>query len=192
MNPVAIGMLPVYSLAPLEYRYALDAAMSIIGNKEEIIVRCGDPHLLTEVRNRIPVWQESGAAEAGLWVEPRIDGWQVDLETLGECDSLVLVASRPMARLIPKGWELRSLGMRPAGIEKLVRALDRADFVIDSHYGVHTIASIGLNSLSRFVDIYGRPDLADRLGFAARLRYCTSGPSRTFSTVALILARRRP
>lgn len=191
MNPTTIGTLPVYALAPLEYRYALDAAMSVMGNKDEILVRCGDSALLGEVRNRIPVWGESRPAEAGLWVEPQVDGWGEDLKALAECDSLVLVASRPLARLIPEGWKAGGLGMRSGGTGKLVRALQDAGFGVESHYGIHTLTSIGLNTLSRFADIFDRPDLADRLGFAARLHYCTPGPHRSLSTVALIHARRR-
>jgi hypothetical protein len=191
MTHAAIGTLPVYSLAPLEYRYALDAAMSVIGNNDEILVRCAEPALLGELRNRIPVWQESGAADAGLWVEPQLDAWREDLKSLAECDSLVLVVSRPLARLIPEGWKAGSLGMRPGGVGRLIRALQNAGFVVDSQYGIHTLASIGLNFLSRFANVFGRPDLADRLGFSARLHYCTDGSLRSASTVALILAHRQ-
>jgi hypothetical protein len=154
-------------------------------------VRCAEPALLGELRNRIPVWQETGSAQTGLWVEPQIDGWKEDIGTLGNCESVVLVASRPMARLIPEGWKAASLGMRPGGTAKLIRSLHNSGFVVDSRYGVHTLASIGLNFLSRFANVFGRPDLADRLGFSARLHYCTDGSLRSASTVALILAHRQ-
>ena len=191
-----IGTLPATELAPLDYRYALDAAMATLGSDAVPLVVCNAPELVDEIRQRLPYLSESGRASAALWVEPLAGIWPTELrgfaEALGAGAPLVVVASRPLARLLPErhGWTGRALGLRPGGIGRLTRGLRRCGFALDASYGVHSAPAIGLNLLSRQLDRWGHPDLGDRLHFAARLRYCTSGPLAMLSTVALLIARK--
>jgi hypothetical protein len=131
-----------------------------------------------------------------LWVEPRADDWQTELATLAGTlrlgAPLMVIASRPLARLLPerRAWGGQPLGMRPGGIGRLRRALTGVGLALEASYGIHSAAAIGLNILSRPAGRLGRPDLADQLHFAARLRYCTAGPLAALSTVALLIARK--
>jgi hypothetical protein len=77
-----IGTYPVSALAPLEYRYALDAAMPIIAGNSSIVVRCHIPELVGEVRQRIPNWSEGQSASACLWVEPMSDNRMNELKRI--------------------------------------------------------------------------------------------------------------
>jgi len=191
-----IGTLPMIARAPLDYRYAFDAAMSVLAGKSAPLVLCNVRELMGEIRQRIPVWAESRSAPAALWVEPLADTWRDELESftnaLPEGAPLAIVASRTLAYLLPErhSWEGRPLGFQPGGIGQLERTLGSAGFTIEASYGIHSVLAIGLNILSRLMDRGGRPDIGDRLHFAARLRYCTTGPLARCSTVSLFFARK--
>ncbi|HEX9440301.1 MAG TPA: hypothetical protein VF909_11495 [Roseiflexaceae bacterium] len=191
-----IGTHPMANLAPLDYRYALDAAMPLLAGKTPPILRCNLPELEREVRQRIPDWAGASVARAGLWIEPLADTWQAELQALASAlpasAPLVVVASRPLARLLPerRSWGGQPLGFRPGGISRLRRGLRGAGLVLEASYGIHSAVAIGLNALSWQLAHLGRPDLADRIHFAARLRYCAEGPLAVLSTVALLIARK--
>ena len=191
-----IGTHPVADLAPLEYRYALNAAMSILAGEIAPVVLCHIPELECEVRQRLSYHGEWKLASAGLWVEPLVGTWTAELEyithVLDGNARLVILASRPLATLLSerKSWVGKPLGTQPGGLSKLYRALAGSGFSLEKSYGIHSILAITLNLMSRTAARCGRPELGDRLQFAARLRYCTSGPLATLSTLALLFARR--
>lgn len=191
-----IGSYPIVADAPLEYRYALDAAMSVLAGKKSPLVICNVPQLANEVLQRVPDWGQERMTDAAIWVEPLVKSWRNDLRILGEAipqnGRLAVVASRPLAKTLPERrlWESRPLGATPGGLWRLRRQFGRIGVSLDATYGVHTMLAIGLSLLSRQAERLGRPDLADRLSFAARLRYCSSGPLAAFSTVALLFARK--
>ncbi len=191
-----IGTHPMSALGPLDYRYALDAAMSALAGVGMPAIRCNIPELVGEVRQRFPRQAENSAVAGALWIEPRADDWQRELATIADrlrCGApLVVVASQPLARLLPerRAWSERALGMRPGGIARLRSALPLAGFTPPLIYGIHTATAIGLSLLSRSAEIIGRPDLADRLHFAARLHYCAAGPLAALATVVLLIARK--
>ena len=191
-----IGSLPIPDLAPLEYRTALDAAFSILRLQNSIITRCSVPELSHEVHQRFPIESDTAEVQAALWVEPLFAAWESELTELSDIlpggSQLVVVASLPMARLLPErqAWAGDPLCLHFGGLGRLRRALKAAGFNIQDQYGFHTPSTTGLNALSRLCQRWGRPDLGDRLGFAARLRYCTSGPLIALSTVALTVVRR--
>lgn len=183
-------------VAPLEYRYALDAAMPVVAGRNSPMVLCNVPQLESEVRQRLSHISEPQLAMAGLWIEPLRGSWMNDLEKIQHtlnCNSpLIILASRPLANLLPerKSWTGRPLGTHLRGLSNLSQALLESGFVLESNYGVHSIWAIALSLVSRTVDLCGRPDLGDRLQFAARLHYCIRGPLAGLSTLALIFARR--
>src|SRR6185369_1382386 len=117
-----IGAYPVAALAPLEYRYALDAAMSFVGRRAAPIVRCELDLLEAEIRQRLPCWADTPRAASALWAEPQADSWPAGLEALAGAiahgGTLVVVASRPLARILPerRGWPGRPLGLLPGGV----------------------------------------------------------------------------
>jgi hypothetical protein len=193
-----LGTHPIASLAPLDYRYALDAAMSVLARKAALAIRCNAPELAGEVYQRIPLRIEARVASAALWIEPLTDTWPAELQALAGAlpagAPLVVVASRPLARLLPerRAWSGQPLGFRPSGIGRLGRALPRAGLALQASYGIHSASSIGLSLLGRQIAHLGHPDLGDRLHFAARLRYCVSGPLAALSTVALLIATKEP
>lgn len=193
-----IGTHPVSALAPLEYRYALDAAMSIIAGNTPTLVQCHIPELAGEVRQRIPYWSEGERASACLWVEPMSGSWMNELKriehTLAASSPLIVIASRPLAALLKErySWGGKPLGLQYGGLSKLCRAIASSSFVLETSYGIHSILAVTLNQLSQTATSFGRPDLGDRLHFAMRLRYCTTGPFATLSTVALLISRRKP
>jgi hypothetical protein len=182
----------------MDYGVALDAVMPLLTGQGPPLVRCDVPILAAEVRQRLPRWAEAGPAHAALWVEPMNSNWQAVLESMimslePEADLLV-VASRPAARLLPerRGWSAEPLGIQLGGLRRLRRALRGHGFIVEGKYGLHTVAAVVLNLLGGQATRLGRPDLGDRLGFAARLRYATTGPMAGVSTVALWVARWRP
>lgn len=190
-----IGTLPMNNLAPLDYRYALDAAMSVFGRADMPYVRCDVPDLVDEVYQRIPATAEPDDPSAALWVEPLVEDWDVVVTTFGDNlyhgMPLVVIASRPLARLLPErqSWQGRPLGFHLTGMTQLRNGLRQAGFTIEQEYGVHTVQAVGINVLSRQIARWW-PDLGDRLHFAARLRYCTPGSLKALSTVALLFTRR--
>ena len=193
-----IGTQPVASLAPLDYRYALDAAISVIARTAAPVIHCNVPDLMCEIYQRAPDRAGAGGASAGLWIEPLAEDWRAELHALASAlpgdAPLVIVASLPPARLLPerRGWTARPLGFRPGGIGRLRRALPAAGLALQASYGIHSAIAIALNMLSRTAALLGRPDVGDRLHFAARLHYCITGPLAALSTVALLIARKEP
>lgn len=190
-----IGTQPMSALAPLDYRYALDAAMTLLTPHAPALVRCDVPVLIDEILQRFPTRTKTNPS-SGLWVEPLNDTWQATLDhfaaELPAQTRLVIIASRPLARLLPerRGWEKQPLGLRLRGLAQFRQALRRTGFVLEASYGLHTPASIGLNLAAQQLSRLDLPDLADRLGFAARLRYCTTGSAAALATVALLVARK--
>jgi hypothetical protein len=184
------------TVAPLDYRYALDGALAVLGGRVAPVVRCRVPELEDEIGWRIPRAAELGAATAALWVEPQAGDWQAELDELARAlpqgSRLAIVASRPLARLIPerRSWGGQPLGLRPGGIGRLARAVWRAHFRLEASYGFHSPLAIGTSLLSQWAERLGRPDLGDQLHFAARGRYCVTGPLAALATVALLVARK--
>ncbi len=182
--------------APHEYRYALDAAMSVLAQPRTTAVWCDTTYLEAEVRRRLPNWADVGVATSALWIEPQRSLWRTRLATLAAAlpnnAPLVVIAPRPLAGRIPErhGWSKDVLGLRLGELHSLLRALRTFGFHISATYGVHSALSIGLNILGQLAERYSRPDLGDRFHFAARLRYCTSSPFAGISTLALLLARK--
>ena len=122
------GTRPVVALAPLEYRYGLDAAMSLLAPDDasafQPLVLCNVPALADEVRQRLPhatapgpllaapgrvarsteAARGAGAVRAALWIEPLAATWEADLKTLAGSvqpgGRLVVIASQPLALLL--------------------------------------------------------------------------------------------
>ena len=169
--------------------------MSFLEPHKGVTTRCSIPELSQEVSQRLPAKGIDAEVEAALWVEPLVQFWESDLAELArvlpEKSTMVVIASLPLARLLPErqGWAGDPMCLHPGGLGRLNRALMGTNFIIQDKYGFHTPYSVVVNSLSRWLDRWGRPDLGDRVGFAGRLRYCTTGPTLVLSTVALITAR---
>lgn len=184
----------IAKFVPLEYRYALDAA--IISVKQSPLIICRAPALMPEIWQRFSDTNTASKVSGGLWIEPELTNWSEDLaeltKTLPAGQKLAIVLSRPMARLLPerRNWEGQPLGLEWNGLLKLRLKLIKAGFKLESSFGLHSPIATGLNALSYRLESLQRPALADRLHFAARLRYCTSGPLAVLSTVALIIARK--
>jgi hypothetical protein len=191
-----IGFVPISELAPLDYRYALDASMPTLARVQSLRVRCHVPQLLREIRQRIPGCSEEPVVEAALWVEPMLDTWREDLKALAHGlpagGQLVVIASQPLARLLPEraGWCGQPVVLALSGMIRLQRALAHTGFILEASYGVHALSAIGLNLLGQQMARRGRADLGDRLHFAARLRYCSHGLLVPLATVALLFARK--
>lgn len=191
-----IGTLPAHTLAALDYRYALDAAMTVLASKAAPAVNCNIPALNGEIRQRLATRARGGQASAALWVEPLAGSWEADLVAMTQAVSagapVIVIASRPLARLIPerRACSGTALGLQPRGIGRLCHAFRRSGLALVAHYGIQPLPAIGLSRLGQQISHLGRPDLADRLLFAARLRYCTDGPLKALATVALLIARK--
>ena len=189
------GALPVYARAPHEYRYALDAAMAVLGrtDRNAVLVRSNVPQLEGEVRQRFTSSMQA-PVQAALWLEPMIDSWCIQFEALAaelpQGAPFVIILSLPLARLVPErqSWRGTPIGMHPIAIWRLYRTLIGAGFTIMQLHGIHTASSSVLNLVSRILDRVDRPDLADRVHFAGRLRYRMTGPQSPLSTVALVVA----
>lgn len=186
---MAAGLLPTYSLAPVEYRLALDAAASALGDgavawvcrcaelEGEVLQRFGDPDLTS--------------SRAALLVEPGVAGWRSDLDSLGPRlepgGRLAVLLSRPLARLLPERarWRGRPLGVALGGVYRLKGGLRGAGLSYLAERGFHSLGAIVLSAGGDLADRAGRPALGDRLRAAARLRYVTQG---ALATVALVVA----
>lgn len=193
-----IGSLPRYAQAPLDYRYALDAAMPLLAGANSVAVACRIPVLSAEIDQRVSCISPKGQTSAGLWVEPLVDTWQADLVDLAgrlhAGSPLIVVASQPLARIIAErqSWPATALGLQPGSLRKLRRALSQSGFRIEQRHGIHSLGAILFNQLGRQLAGWRRPDLSDRMEFAARLRYRIGPPWTAFATVSLWLARRQP
>jgi hypothetical protein len=188
-----IATLPMRALAPLEYRLALDAALPAL-HALRVSLRCGVPPLHAEALQRLPHCA-AGDPEAGLLVEPLLGQWRADLAQLGRLPPgapLAIVASRPLARLLPerRGWPGTPLCTVPGGLRRLCDALTTAGFVVEAGYGFHAAPAMALSALCGLAERAERPDLADRLLAASRQYYCTPGLFAPLCTVALVCARK--
>ena len=192
-----IGALPRYDQAPLDYRYALDAAMTWLARCQPVAVVSRIPALSAEIDQRLMAGAGEGQSGAGLWAEPLLDQWRTDLADLAARLTvgapLVVVAAQPLARILPecRRWPGTPLGIQPGGLRQLQRALTLAGFRIEERHGLHSLSAILLNQSGQLLARGGRPDWGDRLEFAARLRYCAAPPWTVFATVSLWLARRQ-
>lgn len=185
------GLQPPVQLAPLEYRCALDGAMTVLQGGAGPIVRNNLPELANELRWRLMDEEEPPRGNV-LWIEPLAVSWFSELREIAGMlrpgGRLAVIASSPLARLVPerRDWCARALGMRPDGLGRLRRALVRAGLTLTGRYSFHTIDAVLLSVLSAQAERLGRPALADRLHFAARLRYTAAG--RRLGTVTLLTA----
>lgn len=186
-----IGTLPMRARAPLDYSYAMDAAMPTLFGRR-VLVQCKTQELLAEVYQRLqPVVERPDVA---LWIEPHITTWQQELTELALAlpngAPLVLLASRPLARFLPEHlrWLGTAFGARRSGISTLTMALHSLGFTVEARHSIHTLTAIGFSLLGQVAERLGRPDRGDQLRFAARMRYCNAGTA--LSTVALLFARR--
>lgn len=192
-----VGTIPLFQQAPLDYKYALDAAMTTLAGKAAPWVVCAVPQLAAEVRQRLPHWA-LGQASAALWVEPQHGTWRAEIaqfaQTLAPGAPLVIIAARPLARLLPerKVWADRALGLEFYGLGDLKRGLHTAGFLLEAEYGIHSISAIGLSLIGQQMERRGHPKVGDRLHFASRLAYCQSGWLANWATVALLFAVRHP
>lgn len=190
--------VPVSKLVPLDYCYALDGALALLCDAAPM-VRCDQPELAAECVQRGACLQPVARIAhpcATLWVEPQQTNWCLTLEQLAAAlpagARLAVMASRPLAHLLPerRTWSGVALGLRPGGMFRLRLGLHQTGLRITAVYGVHSPVAIGLNSLGKLLARVGRPDLGDRLEFAARLRYLARGWAAPLATVALILAHK--
>ena len=190
-----IRTVPIAELGPAEYRYALDVAAALLSEYGQLRVRCSIPQIMPELAQRGLAQEDKPSADAGLWVEPLQPDWAADLAKLAQLlpagAPLIIIAASPLARLIPerRGWSGQPLGYNPLGLGQLRRAMRGCGFRREREIWVHSLLSIGLNSLSANVARFGRPEIADRLYFAARSRYAQRYIPGTLS---LIIARKSP
>ena len=186
-----IGTLPLTYLPPLEYRWALDAAMPLFHSSGLPYVTCHVPALKAVIDQQLPEFSSGMQYRNGLWVEPMRDSWYGDLQEfstkLVAGSTLVLITSQPMACWLPerRNWAVRPLGVQLLGLIRLGYALQMKGFLHLETFGLHGLVSIGLNYLAHWAEVQGRPDVADRLRFSGRLRYLQQGPLAVMSTVAL-------
>lgn len=187
--------VPVTELSLLDYRYALDGVMPLLCSAAHGKVICDVPGLVREVNSRKPDWSE-GEPSIALWIEPLTGNWRSNLQMLADtmtADSrLIIIASRPLARLLPEQRRnpSHSLGRTAGGIPRLRRALRGAGFRITETHGIHTVVAVALSLGGTLISRCGRPDVGDRLLFASRLHYTTHGLLAPLSTVTLLFARR--
>jgi hypothetical protein len=196
MGAGQIGTVPMWSRAPLEYRTALDAALSLVTGPAAPVVHCQVPELAAEASQRLPNAAEIDSAQTILWIEPLAVNWQDQLERLLEQldrgGLLVILASRGPARWLPErqGWPEQPLGLQIGGLGRLRRSLRQNGLSLERELGFHTGRSVIGSLLGKVVDRLGYPDLGDRLAAAARLYYASSGPWAAVSTVVLLVAHR--
>jgi hypothetical protein len=182
------------SIVPLDYRVALDAIAPSVQLAGRPVVVCNLPALEDELRLRSLAGPVPTLSSVAVWIEPMQETWKSELEQLtariSNRGSLFVIYSRPLARLIPERqrWDDDAVGIRISGFSRLRRALIRAGFQIRNEYGFHGVQSISLNMAGKIAGFFRRDDLVDRLEFASRLRYCSSGLLAGVSTVALIEA----
>lgn len=193
-----IGSRPVYRLAPLEYRLALDAAASLLSTQGPPVLSCGCQPLAEEVRQRFPAAPAARPARAALWVEPGLQGWRAELTAivadLAPGGTLVVIASRPLARLLRErhSWGEAALGQQLGGLGRLGQELRAEGLVLRAERDFHGPTSMILSSLSSLAERAGLPALGDRLLAAARRSYRERAPLAALATVALLVAEKGP
>ena len=109
------GTQNVSALAPLDYRYALDAAMPLLAQAQAPLVLCHAPQLETAAWHLPAI--ESPTHDVALWVEPLAVSWQADLAWLATRlalnGQLIVVLSRP--------WRFSCLSVAPGTSARWVR-----------------------------------------------------------------------
>ncbi|KPV53012.1 hypothetical protein SE17_12100, partial [Kouleothrix aurantiaca] len=128
-----IGELARGQLAPLEYCYALDAALAMLGGTVPHLI-CRADELAAEAQQRLGQ-PATTPPRAGLWIEPDAPHLAADLaefvRAIPARAPLIVVASQPLARMLPerRAWRGAALGLRPGGVARLCAALQAAGFV---------------------------------------------------------------
>lgn len=187
------GALPGYRLAPLDYGLALDAAAASLAEYGPPYALCGCRELIGELHQRF-AQPPTLPARCAVWVEPDERDWLHNLDQIGVSlvrgGLLAIVASRPLARLLPerRGWSARPIGVVPGGILRLRSALKAGGLRPLIERGFHSPAAIALVGLSRLATAAGQDARADRLRAAARMAYIVTRPTAALTTVALIVA----
>jgi len=191
-----MAAVPIYKLAPLEYRVALDVVSVWLAPHCPLRLCCEQPALLPEIGQRLsftflPPWK------SGLWLEPQQRDWQ---ETLGEFSKLLprgarlaVLLSLPLARCLPerRSWSGHALGGKLNGLHNFCLALSKEGFGIEALQGLHTSQAILGNIAVQVARKLGMLALGDRLEFATRINY-TKPISRVWlATCALVLAVRQ-
>jgi hypothetical protein len=190
-----IGSLPVYTLAPLEYRLALDAAAVWLVGSTPVGLRCEQPALELECRSRLPA-NHPPPWRGLLWLEPQYPTWQPALDGLAAHllpgARLALLLSLPPARRLPgfRLWGDDPLGIHPCGLRRLRQALADLDFTLQAARAFHGVPSLFWNTTSCLARLSFRRALADRLEFTARLHYLQPLERSWLSTCALLLIHR--
>jgi hypothetical protein len=190
-----IGTLPVYAMASLEYRLAIDAASVWLARSIPVGLRCEQPALEHECRQRLPVvqippWQSL------LWLEPQYSSWRPALDDLASHllpgARLAVLLSLPAARHLPgfHAWGSDPLGVRFGGWKHLQQELAAQSFILDTARAFHGGQSVFWSTSSRVARLLHRCALADRLEFNSRLHYLQPLAASWLSTCALLLAHR--
>lgn len=190
-----IGTLPVYAQATLEYRLALDAASVWLARSIPVGLRCEQPALENECRQRLPVvqippWQSL------LWLEPQDPSWRPALDGLAihllPGARLAVLLSLPSARRLPgfQAWGGDPLGVHLGGWKRLQQELAAQGFTIDAARAFNGGQSVFWSTSSRVARLLHRFALAGRLEFNARLHYLQPLTASWLSTCALLLAHR--
>jgi hypothetical protein len=187
--------VPVYDLAPLEYRLGLDAASVWLARHSPVLLICEQPALRLECLQRLPVSHDHPGPGV-LWLEPQRQTWRSVLTgldaRLASGAHLALLLSLPLARRLPECriWDGNPLGQQPGGLQSLLHALHQHGLIIEVAQALHTRRSILTNASARLARTLGLHALADRLEFAARRHYIQPLKRSWQATCALILALR--
>lgn len=191
-----IAAVPLYALAPLEYRLALDAAGLWLAGHLPLRLLCEQPALLPECRARLP-FEDQPPWRGLLWLEPQQETWSATLPDLAAhlptAARLALLLSLPPSRYLPesRSWPGAPLGPLPGGLQSLLSALHQHGFTIEVAQAIHTRRAVAGNALARLARRLGRHALADRLEFAARRHYVQPLQRSWQAACALLLASRR-
>lgn len=188
--------VPLYLLAPLEYRLALDAAGPWLAGHAPLRLLCQQPALEAECQQRLP-FSPLPPWNGALWLEPQLDSWSATLPELAARLApgarLALLLSLPPARYLPETrlWPGQPLGPQPGGLQSLLHSLHQHGFEIHLAQALHTRRAVAGHALARLARLLGRHALADRLEFAARRHYIQPLQRSWQAACALLLATRR-
>ena len=170
-------------MLPLEYQIALDVLPSFVSMSETGWI-CQVDAFYPELQNRLP---HVPAPQYLVWIEPQM---AEPLPSLNNIQRLILIASRPLARILPerKAWQDDSVGLRWRGTSRFQQPLRQEGWHAVATHHFHTLQSIILNRASEQLTRIGQPARADRWQFAARQRYATS--NRAIATASLFVYER--